>query len=316
MLVKRDISGVLLFDKAVGDSSNKALQQVKRLFRAKKTGHTGTLDPLASGLLPLMFGQATKFADDLIMAPKRYEATLRMGFSSSTGDAEGELKADNSFQPANLTQSRVADIAKSMVGQLDQVPPMYSALKQNGVPLYKLARQGVEVERKSRQVSIAHFDILELEHHPSACFIKIDVECSKGTYVRTLAEEFASRLGTTAYLTALRRVAIGRLRVVEALSLSDLNKIESAGDELVSLLQPIDSLLQDLPKIMLSSELAKRFAHGQRLPMSVLDNTAGRHRVYGLVADTQNYAFMGTGNLETQGENALLRPERLIQDSL
>lgn len=328
MKTKRlDISGVLLFDKSLGDSSNQALQRVKRLFRAAKTGHTGTLDPLASGLLPLMFGQATKFADDLIVASKTYRTTVKLGFSSSTGDAEGVIKTDSAFNPDLITKAGLKQAAVALTGEIEQVPPMYSALKRDGVALYELARKGVEVERQARRIFIYRLDVLDLAHQPDGCFVTLDVECSKGTYVRTLAEDFAKQLGTFGYLTALRRTGVGALCIESSYTLDQLESIAQADGsgnanvdfqiaKLTELLLPVDSLLTALGRLELNSDLAQRFCHGQRLPLPVDGRRAGRYRVYGPKPDGKEFAFLGTGNLETQGDTALLRPARLIQDSL
>lgn len=311
---RKNISGILLLDKGMGQSSNKALQRVKWLFKAQKTGHTGTLDPLASGLLPLMFGQATKFAADLIEADKEYEATVRLGFSSTTGDAEGEITPAPGF-PSDLSQSKLVEAALSMTGEIDQLPPMYSALKKEGKPLYEYARQGQEVERQVRRIQIKNFEILELIHQPNEASVRIKVLCSKGTYIRTLAEDFAKLLGTQGYLTALRRTGIGKLRVEEALNVEQIESLLEQGQQGASLLAPVDSLLSSLQTVELDLEQTRRFMHGQRLPLLLNGKENGRSRVYGLLEHEQT-AFLGTGILETDGKTALLRPERLIQETL
>lgn len=315
---RKNISGVLLLDKGTGQSSNKALQRIKWLFRAKKTGHTGTLDPLASGLLPLMFGQATKFAADLIEADKQYEATVRLGFSSSTGDAEGEI-SQAPFDASPLTMGDLVKAAQGLTGEIEQVPPMYSALKKDGRPLYEYARQGQEVERTARRIQIKSFEILELIHQPKDTSVRIKVLCSKGTYVRTLAEDFAKALGTQGYLTALRRTGIGKLEVDQALTVEKIEDLLEQGQGPEALLAPVDSLLSSLQSVKLDEEQTRRFMHGQRLPLSLMDSLSaksnGRSRIYGVLEHEQN-AFLGTGILETDGKTALLRPERLIQETL
>ncbi|HEX4917324.1 MAG TPA: tRNA pseudouridine(55) synthase TruB [Limnobacter sp.] len=329
---RRAISGVLLFDKATGLSSNHALQQVKRLYQAEKTGHTGTLDPLASGLLPLMFGEATKFAADLIDASKTYRTTVRLGFASSTGDAEGLIAPVQGSVPlASITRTRAEAVCRQFVGEIQQVPPMFSALKKDGKPLYEYARGGVELDRQARTIQIHRLDVIDLAYSANGgeeeCTLTLEVECSKGTYVRTLGEDLAKTLGTAGYLTALRRVAIGQLHVERAHTLESLKAMAQAQAsmaELDSALFPVDSLLGGLPSIELNNEFARRFLHGQRLPLTGPLNRAGRVRVYGEASaqDVKNspggqgHVFLGTGNLETDGKGALLRPERLIQVNL
>ncbi len=320
---KRNLSGVLLFDKATGLSSNQALQQVKRLYAAKKTGHTGTLDPLASGLLPLMFGEATKFAADLIDANKTYETTVRLGYESSTGDAEGELTPATSGNPLDLTMDRVRKVCENFVGELEQVPPMFSALKKDGKPLYEYARAGVELERPSRTIKIHELRVLALDIEHDEVNLKLEVTCSKGTYVRTLGEDIAKALGTRGYLTALRRTAIGTLKAQAGYTLDDLKALASQGDSqqtLDSLLFPVDCLLSGLEMVELNNEFGRRFLHGQRLPLDLTKQVgAGRVRVYvsSPGEDEKNMPqFLGTGILETDGKGALLRPDRLIQVNL
>ncbi|HEX4844064.1 MAG TPA: tRNA pseudouridine(55) synthase TruB [Limnobacter sp.] len=329
---RRAISGVLLFDKATGLSSNHALQQVKRLYQAEKTGHTGTLDPLASGLLPLMFGEATKFAADLIDASKTYRTTVRLGHASSTGDAEGIITPVQGEVPLEgITRSRVEAVCRQFVGEIQQVPPMFSALKKDGKPLYEYARDGVELDRQARTIQIHRLDVIDLAYSANGgaeeCTLTLELECSKGTYVRTLGEDLAKALGTAGYLTALRRVAIGQLHVERAYTLESLKAMaltQSPLAELDAVLFPVDSLLGSLPRIELNNEFARRFLHGQRLPLTGPMNQAGRVRVYGETSalDVKNspgglgHVFLGTGNLETDGKGALLRPERLIQVNL
>lgn len=332
---KRPLSGVLLFDKSTGFSSNQALQIVKRLYRAEKTGHTGTLDPLASGLLPLMFGEATKFAADLIDASKTYRTTVRLGFSSNTADAEGELTKVSTRALESITENEVKQVCEQFVGEIQQVPPMFSALKKDGKPLYEYAREGIELDRPARTLLIHRLDVIKVEHNTingeSSCTIELEVNCSKGTYVRTLGEDIAKALGTAGYLTELRRIAIGDLKVERAYTLDALKVLgesETPFDALDAVLFPVDALLGSLGKVELNNEFARRFSHGQRLPLSLVDIKPGRVRVYGEasaqdvnteVSNTAfkgNSRFMGTGILETDGKGALLRPDRLIQVNL
>jgi tRNA pseudouridine55 synthase len=328
---RRPLSGVLLFDKSKGFSSNQALQIVKRLYRAEKTGHTGTLDPLASGLLPLMFGEATKFAADLIDASKTYRTTVRLGFASSTGDAEGELTQVSTRDLESITEDEVKQVCAQFVGEIQQVPPMFSALKKDGKPLYEYAREGIELDRPARTLLIHQLDVIKFEHNNAQCIIELEVNCSKGTYVRTLGEDIAKALGTAGYLTELRRTAIGDLKVERAYTLDALRVLgesETPFDALDAVLFPVDALLGSLGKVELNNEFARRFSHGQRLPLELVNAKPGRVRVYGeapaqdVSIDVNNTAFkgnsrfMGTGILETDGKGALLRPDRLIQVNL
>lgn len=332
---KRSLSGVLLFDKSMGFSSNQALQIVKRLYRAEKTGHTGTLDPLASGLLPLMFGEATKFAADLIDASKTYRTTIRLGYASSTGDAEGDLTQVSTRALESITDEEVKQVCAQFVGEIQQIPPMFSALKKDGKPLYEYAREGIELDRAARTILIHQLDVIKLEHNDvngeRSYTIELDVNCSKGTYVRTLGEDIAKALGTAGYLTKLRRTAIGDLKVERAYTLDALKVLgesENPFEALDAVLFPVDALLGSLGKVELNNEFARRFSHGQRLPLELADAKPGRVRVYGeapaqdVSTDVNNTAFkgnslfMGTGILETDGKGALLRPDRLIQVNL
>jgi tRNA pseudouridine55 synthase len=336
---KRPLSGVLLFDKSKGFSSNQALQIVKRLYRAEKTGHTGTLDPLASGLLPLMFGEATKFAADLIDASKTYRTTVRLGFCSNTGDAEGELTQVTTRALETITEDEVKQVCAQFVGEIQQTPPMFSALKKDGKPLYEYAREGIELDRPARTLVIHQLDVIKFEHNgqtgENGCTIELEVNCSKGTYVRTLGEDIAKALGTAGYLTELRRTAIGDLKVERAYTLDALKVLgesETPFDALDAVLFPVDALLGNLGKVELNNEFARRFSHGQRLPLDMVNTKPGRVRVYGealaqdvnkdVNADLNSTAFkgepyfMGTGILETDGKGALLRPDRLIQVNL
>lgn len=323
-VARRPVSGVLLFDKAKGYSSNQALQQVKRAYRAEKTGHTGTLDPLASGLLPLMFGEATKFAADLIDADKTYRTTVRLGYSSSTGDAEGEIRQFDGRELNTISLADVLAACANFLGDVDQTPPMYSALKKDGKPLYEYARQGIEIDRQARTIRVHHLDVIEFVHTDDATLLSFSVTCSKGTYVRTLGEDIARSLGTAGYLTELRRTNIGGLSTQDALTLEQIDALGGDFTALDAALKPVDSLLTSLGRMELNNEFARRFLHGQRLPLNADNATPGRVRVYGEapeqdVNDTPQgmaFKFLGTGILETDGKNALLRPDRLIQVNL
>jgi tRNA pseudouridine55 synthase len=255
---RRKVDGVILLDKPSGISSNAALQRVRRLFNAAKGGHTGTLDPLASGLLPLCLGEATKFSQTLLDADKAYEAQLRLGVRTTTGDAEGEVLET---RPAEVTTDEVFAACTRFVGEIAQVPPMYSALKVAGRPLYDYARDGVTLERKPRQVHIRRIELLGFDRD----MVRLAVDCSKGTYIRVLAEDIGEVLGCGAHLVALRRTRIGRFHIDKSVELS---QIEANPDCASRWLLPVDHLLADWPSVWLDESAAGRFAHGQTVPAS------------------------------------------------
>lgn len=299
---RRALHGVVLLDKPLGWSSNDALQKVKRLFRAEKAGHTGTLDPLATGLLPLCFGAATKFSQVALDADKRYLATLKLGARSSTGDGEGEITQAGDI--SNLTREGIAQACAAWVGEIDQMPPMHSALKHEGRALYEYAREGVEVERASRRVTIHAIDIVQWQDD---CLV-IDVQCSKGTYIRTLAEDIGEKLGCGAYLSALRRTGSGQVSLEKAVTLEALQALSEA--ERDALLQPPDLLVSHWPAVSLAEEDATRFLTGLRRRVTHPD--ADAVRVYGPNPVSQGAAsavvFVGSGHI-TGGE---LIPSRLL----
>ncbi|MEO8297709.1 MAG: tRNA pseudouridine(55) synthase TruB [Burkholderiales bacterium] len=267
---RRPVHGVLLLDKPVGLSSNDALQKAKWLLRAEKAGHTGTLDPLASGLLPLCFGAATKFSQVSLDADKRYTATLRLGQTTTTGDAEGELLLE---RPVTHSAERLGQILAGFLGPIAQVPPMYSALKHEGKALYAYARAGVTIEREARQVTIHALNLVE----SAGDRLVLDVVCSKGTYVRTLAEDIGEALGCGAHLSALRRTGSGPLDVAQAVPLATLTEMEEARRE--ALLLPPDALLQEWPAVRLPADEAGKFLSGMRRRIKLAD--APQVRVYG-----------------------------------
>lgn len=248
------ISGVLLLDKPVGWSSTQALGRAKRLIGERKAGHAGTLDPFAEGLLPICFGEATKFSSFLLGADKTYLATARLGVQTTTGDTEGTVTAE---RPVTCSQSDVIAVLQAMRGEHEQVPPMYSALKQNGVPLYRLARQGIEVERKPRRVSIHRLDLVDFQPP----MLHFSVTCSGGTYVRTLAEDIGHALGCGAHLTGLRRSAVGPLDGSGLVSLAALEAEEPA--ERRAHLLPVSTLAQGLPRADLSLEVGRALLQGR-----------------------------------------------------
>jgi tRNA pseudouridine55 synthase len=290
------VDGVLLLDKPVGLSSNDALMKAKRVFNAKKAGHTGTLDPFATGLLPLCFGEATKFSQDLLEADKTYEATVHLGIMTSTGDTEGETIEQ---REVDVTREQIEAALARFRGPIFQVPPMYSALKRDGKALYEYAREGITLEREARPVTIHALSLLDY----TAPFLKILVTCSKGTYVRVLGEDIGAALGCGAHLNALRRVQVGALSTERMIPLEDLQ----AHADPLSLLAPVDALLSSFPSVELTPELAKRFLNGQRLALGKeaveVPAEPGRVRVY------HEGKLLGTATLQ---EYAILAPERLI----
>ncbi len=288
------IDGVLLLDKPAGVTSNRALQMARRLLDAAKAGHTGTLDPMATGLLPLTFGEATKFSADLLDADKSYRATLRLGVTTTTGDAEGEVTAT---APVNVDDAALDAALSRFPGTIAQVPPMHSALKRDGRPLSELARAGVEVERAPRQVMIAALKRVRRDGDT----LMLDVDCSKGTYVRVLAEDIGRALGCGAHLTALRRTRVGRLKLDDALKLDALEEMAPALRR--SALQPVDALVASLPRVDLDDALAERFRLGQRLAIDA-EPRGERVRVY-----APRQQLLGTANVTEWG---VVAPERLM----
>ena len=294
------VHGVLLLDKQVGVSSNDALIKAKWLLSALKAGHTGTLDPFATGLLPLCFGEATKFAQDLLDADKTYETVVHLGITTNTGDTEGEAIET---KPVDVTREQIDAVLAQFRGDIMQVPPMYSALKRDGKPLYEYARAGITLEREARPVTIHLLEFVAYQ----APFLTLRVQCSKGTYIRALGEDIGAALGCGAHLNALRRIQVGDLFVDSAITIEQLIATEEGARS--ALLAPVDALLTSFPALYLSEELARRFLHGQRLALGkenvVIPAQEGRVRVY----RDADKALLGTGLLQ---EYSILAPERLI----
>lgn len=259
-VLRHPVHGVLLLDKPVGMSAQAAVSKVKWLLAAEKAGHTGTLDPLASGLLPVCLGAATKFAQLQLEADKAYEATLRLGVRTSTGDAEGEVIAVAPVDTAALTAERLAALAQRFTGAITQVPPMHSALKKDGKALYTYARAGIEVERAARTITIHALTLSPVPGDATA--LRMQVRCSKGTYVRTLAEDIGAALGCGAHLTTLRRTATGGLSLQNAITLETLQALPAP--QRVRQLLPLDVLLDGLPQVVLDEREAARFLNGLR----------------------------------------------------
>lgn len=289
------IQGVLLFDKPIGISSNDAVQKVKRLLSAEKAGHTGTLDPFASGLLPICLGEATKFSADLLDADKAYEATARLGIMTTTGDTEGTVIKQQLVQ---VTHAQVEKVLEQWQGEIQQTPPMYSALKYQGKALYEYAREGVAVLRQPRTVHIHELRLLEFTGE----VIKFYVHCSKGSYIRVLAEDVGKTLKCGAHLIGLRRVQVGNLNIDQAISLPLLERMTDKERQIC--LKSVDYLVQSLPSIELNSAYAERFKYGQRLMIS--NKITGRVRVY-----HEKY-FLGTAQVEASGR---MQPERVMMNN-
>jgi tRNA pseudouridine55 synthase len=294
---RRRLDGVFLLDKALGLSSNHALQAARRLYRAEKAGHTGTLDPLATGLLPLCFGEATKFSGELLNADKRYVATVQLGITTNTADAEGAVLERRSV---SVGRADVEAVLAAFVGEIEQVPPMYSALKRDGKPLYEYARAGIELERAARRVTMHELRLLDAGNSLADGRFVFEVRCSKGTYVRTLAADIGDRLGCGAHLAALRRTGIGILDVGNAHSLAMLEDLTAEARD--GLLLPPDSLLAGLAEACLGMADADRLRHGQAVRWAGEEGT--RLRVY----DAER-SFIGVCRQLADG---WLKPIRLV----
>lgn len=288
----RPLDGVLLFDKPLELSSNTALQKVRRLYQAEKAGHTGTLDPLASGLLPVCFGEATKFSMGLLDADKSYRATIRLGQTTTTGDAEGEIIET---RPVCVNEEQVRAVLQRFLGTIQQLPPMYSALKHQGKPLYEYIRQGETVERALREVFIHDLRMERLDGNE----LDIVVRCSKGTYVRTLGEDIGEVLGCGGHLIALRRISIGCFDLADAYTLPQLEAMDES--QRMACLLPPDCMLQDLPSLELDATELQRMAQGQRLGKHG-DLPQGKLRLYSAGR------FVGVGELL----GTRLAPSRLL----
>lgn len=301
---RREVHGVLLLDKPLGLSSNDALVRAKRMLRALKAGHTGTLDPLATGLLPLCFGEATKFSQDLLEADKTYEATVRLGLKTATGDAEGEVIAE---RPVTCDIAALRAAMLRFAGEIEQVPPMHSALKKDGRPLYEYARAGQTVERAARRVTIHEIMLLDCGL-PQVPTFSMRVTCSKGTYIRTLAEDIGEALGCGAHLTGLRRTAVGDLSLEGAVTLEQIE--QRSDEERPGMLAPVDALLQRCVAVTLDEAAMARFLQGQRiaqrdLPAGVALAEDELASVYG----GEPRRLLGVARMR----EGALRPERLVK---
>lgn len=291
--MRRPLDGVLLLDKPVGLGSNAALQAAKRLYRAEKAGHAGTLDPLASGLLPIVFGEATKFSQLVLDADKEYVARARLGITTRTGDAEGEVLER---RPVQVDAAAAERVLPAFRGEIAQVPPMFSALKHRGRPLYVLARRGESITREPRRIRIHVLELLGMAEET----LELRIRCSKGTYVRTLAEDIGAALGCGAHLVSLRRIAASGFRIEESVTLDAVQEAGEAGRD--RLLLPLERLLEALPRLDLPDALADRFSLGQAIQLP--QTSAGRYRVH-----------RGQGGLlgvAEAGDDGVLHPRRLL----
>ena len=305
---KSIVSGVLLIDKPQGMTSQQVVSKVKYLLKSdvhdsKKAGHTGTLDPMATGLLPICLGEATKFSHYQLDAVKSYQAIIKLGEQTDTGDAEGEIIA--TIPVPNVTQAMLQSVTEQFLGEIMQVPPMYSALKKDGKKLYELAREGIEVERAARPLTIYELSLTPLSDQQ----LQLTVTCSKGTYVRVLAEDIAKALGTLGHLTALRRIRTGDFEIANAITLADFAALDVAArfDKLLA----VDACVHSLPSLVLDDSQSKRIRQGQRLNVKttmltqqLILNANQTFRLF-----DRHQQFLGTGLLEPNGR---LQPMKLV----
>lgn len=288
---RRAVHGVLLLDKPQGLSSNTALQKARYLYLAQKAGHTGTLDPMATGLLPIAFGEATKFSSMLLDADKGYETCVLLGVATDSGDADGKVVSE---RPVSVDLAAVEQVLERFRGEIEQVPPMYSALKRDGKALYEYARAGVEIEREARRVRIHSLELLRVELPR----LWLRVHCSKGTYIRSLAMDIGEALGCGAHLESLRRTVVGRFDLTQAVSLASLEALEMTERE--ALLLPVDAFLEALPRLDLDASQSLALCQGRALPWQGGGN--GDLRLYG------PEGFLGVGGVEA----GLLKSRRLL----
>ena len=294
----RSINGIIFLDKTAGQSSNYALQRVKRLLNAKKAGHTGSLDPLATGVLPLCFGEATKVSQFLLEADKRYLVKVVLGKRTDSGDSDGAtLKIQRQI---NVESETLVAALNKFEGVIQQLPPMYSALKYKGVPLYKFARKGVNIERKLRSVTVRKIVLLNFEDN----IVDIDVTCSKGTYIRTLADDLGEELGCGAHVSQLRRIQAGRFTIDGCRKLDDLEAIKESGGlgALDELLIPMDQAITEMPQVLLERKTAKQIKSGQAVFLDEVPEN-------GLVRLYEEKSFIGIGVINIEGKVA---PRRLV----
>ena len=296
----RDIDGVFLLDKPQGMSSNDIMQKVKRLFQANKAGHTGALDPLATGMLPICLGEATKFSQFLLDADKRYVVTAKLGERTDTSDAEGQVVKT---RPVNVETSQILTALEQFRGDILQVPTMFSALKHNGKPLYEYARAGITVEREARPITIFELNFIEYQ----APFLTLEVHCSKGTYIRTLVDDLGEVLGCGAHVTVLRRTAVADYPAEKMMTWDALQALAEQGD-LDQHLLPIDTAVSKLPALKLNAEQSKGIGFGQRVKFANEAKLRGQVRLF-----SDKNIFLGVALID---DNNVIRPQRLITQSL
>ena len=296
----RDIDGVFLLDKPQGMSSNDIMQKVKRLFQANKAGHTGALDPLATGMLPICLGEATKFSQFLLDADKRYVVTAKLGERTDTSDAEGQVVETRSV---NVETSQILTALEQFRGDILQVPTMFSALKHNGKPLYEYARAGITVEREARPITIFELNFIEYQ----APFLTLEVHCSKGTYIRTLVDDLGEVLGCGAHVTVLRRTAVADYPTEKMMTWDALQTLAEQGD-LDQHLLPIDTAVSKLPALKLNAEQSKGIGFGQRVKFANEAKLRGQVRLF-----SDKNIFLGVALID---DNNVIRPQRLITQSL
>jgi tRNA pseudouridine55 synthase len=294
--LKKNVHGVFLLDKPLGMSSNHALQRVKRLFQAKKAGHTGSLDPLATGLLPICLGEATKYTRFLLDAAKNYQVIAKLGSKTTTLDAEGDIILERPV-PTTLSSRRLASVLAKFQGDIQQIPPMHSALKQQGQPLYKLARQGVNVARLPRLVTVYELTVVQ----QTVDEITLNVHCSKGTYIRTLVDDIGELLGCGAHVQQLRRLGVGGFTASQMVTLTELATLAET-DELTARLLPVEATVTSLPRMKLTAEEASSLYKGQCVHCTRFDRR-------GWMSLWVNDQFIGVGEVEAQGG---LIPRRLV----
>ncbi|MEQ5815677.1 tRNA pseudouridine(55) synthase TruB [Marinobacter sp. NFXS11] len=303
----RDVNGILVIDKPLGVTSNGILQQVKRLFGAAKAGHTGALDPLATGVLPLCFGEATKFSQMMLDSDKAYIATARLGIKTETGDSEGAIVAEKPV-PRGLTADVLEPVLDGFRGDIQQVPSMYSALKHKGRPLYEYAREGIEVERPARPVTIYELTLLDIRENE----LDIAVSCTKGTYIRSLVEDIGEALGCGAHVTALRRTMASGFTLANAHAVSDLEAMRERDESLDGLLVAPDAALSMFPEHRLAGQALVSILNGQpvRIPGQAYE---GFVRLY--ANESANESFVGLAEAFPEGEQTNLVPRRLVKSS-
>jgi len=294
----RNISGIVVLDKANGLSSNAALQEVKRLYEANKAGHAGSLDPLATGVLPVCLGEATKVSQFLLDSDKRYRARIKLGIRTDTGDSEGSIIEQN--EGISVSRKAIERALTKFKGEVEQVPPMHSAIKMNGVPLYKLARKGITVEREPRLVTLYQICLVEFVNSE----LELEISCSKGTYIRTIADDLGQELGCGAHVIELRRTQAGVFTEKDSISSEELalEKENRGLDKIDQFLIPMDRAIQDLPEVNLPSITASHVKNGQAVLVRHLPKN-------GLVRMYEDEQFIGIGSIDDDGKVA---PKRLI----